>query len=326
MTATTSCMEQLEAKERKGQTSVKHQVPLVLLAVARLSFGTFTASAHPSSGIVVDQQGNVFFSDLDRGVLKIDVNGKVTTAFSKEGGHWLALDSNGSFSNVDFERSPHWPRWFKRRTPAGVRPALISDGGSPLVVAPDGNLYYACNDDRMIPGGLLIARLTPRGKETLLSPAFRHTSDELGGIKGLAVGPDGSLYASYPSAVVKFALDGKVTTLLNPVVVPDCDKDPSSSGDAPSLRGLAVDAHGTVFVAATGCRCVIKITRDGHVETAIKAHAPWSPTGVALRSKDIFILEYNVINDAAHKYVPRVRRLEPDGSVTTLTAFAPEGK
>src|SRR5438477_8482008 len=305
---------------------MKAHVPVVLLAVAGLSFGTFTTSSHPSSGIVVDQQGNVFFSDLDRGVLEIDANGKVTTIFPKEGGHWLALDSRGSFSNVDFERSPHWPRWFKRRTATGVRPALISDGGSPPVVAPDGNLYYVCNDDRMIPGRLLIARMTPDGRETLLSSAFRHTSDELGGIKGLAVGPDASLYASYPKAVLKFALDGKVTTLLNPVVVADCDKDPSSSGDAPSLRGLAVDGRGTVYVAATGCRCVIKITPDGHVETTIKAQAPWSPTGVALGGDDIFILEYNVINDAAHKYVPRVRRLGHDGRVTTLTAFAPEGR
>src|SRR5437588_477355 len=141
-------------------------------ALAWLSLATFTASAHPSSGIVVDQQGDVFFSDLDRGVLKIDAQGKVTTIFSKEGGHWLAL----------------------------------------------------------------------------------------GGNKGLAVGPKGSLYASYPSAVLKFGLDGKVTTLLNPVVVADCDKDPTSSDSGPSLRGLAVDARGTVYVAATGCRRVIKIT------------------------------------------------------------------
>jgi len=259
-------------------------------------------------------------------VLKIDATGKVTTIFPREGGHWLALDSTGSFSKVDFEKSPHWPRWFKRRTAAGVRPALISDGGSPLVVAPDGDLYYVCNDEQMIPGGLLIARLTPDGKETLLNAAFRHTSDELGGIKGLAVGPDGSLYASYPKAVLKVALDGKVTTLLNPVVVADCDKDPSSSGDAPSLRGLAVDARGTVYVAATGCRCVIKLTPDGNVETIMMAQAPWSPTGVASRADDLFILEYNVIDDAAHNYVPRVRRRGHDGRISTMATFAPEGR
>jgi sugar lactone lactonase YvrE len=303
---------------------MKAHIPIVLLAATGLSFGTFTASAHPSSGIVVDPQGNVFFSDIDRGVLKIDTHGKVTTIFPKEGGHWLALDSNGSFSKMDFEKSPHYPRWFKHRTAVGARPALLSDGGSPLLVAPDGNLYYVCNDDQMIPGGLIIARLTPDGKETLVNSAFRHTSDQMGGIKGLALGPDGSLYASYPKAVLKFALDGKVTTNMNPVIVTDCDKEPSSTDAAPSLRGLAVDARGTVYVAATGCRCVLKITQDGHVQTAIKAEAPWSPTGVALHRDDLFILEYNVIDDAAHKYVPRVRRLGHDGRVGTLATFAPE--
>jgi len=123
-------------------------------------------------------------------------------------------------------------------------------------------------------------------------------------IKGLAVGPDGSLYASFPKAILRFALDGKVTTLLNPVIVADCDKDPLSSQDIPFLRGLAVDARGAVYVAATGCRCVVKLMPDGHVETILKADAPWSPTGVALRGDDVFVLEYNVINDQAHKYLP----------------------
>ena len=98
--------------------SMRIHVLILLTAVVQASLTTFTASAHPGSGIVVDKQGNVFFSDLDRGVLKIDSRGKVTVVFS-EGGHWLALDAVGSFSKVDFEKSPHWPRWFKRRTPAG---------------------------------------------------------------------------------------------------------------------------------------------------------------------------------------------------------------
>ena len=279
--------------------------------------GVSTAWAHPSAGIVVDQQGRVIFGDIERGVLMVDAQGQVTTVFPREGGHWLALDVNGSFSKMDFEKSPHWPRWFKRRTATGVRPALITDGGSPLVVAGDGNLYYVVNEN-MIPGGLLIARLTPDGQETLLNPAFRRTSDELGGIKGLAIGPDGSLYASYPKAVLKFALDGGVTTFLNPVVVADCEK-VTWGGDG--LRGLAVDPGGTVYVAATGCRRVVKITPNGHLETVLKAEAPWSPTGVVVRGGEVFVLEYDVIDDQAHKYVPRIRRLGSDGKVAVLKTF-----
>lgn len=283
-----------------------------------------TVSAHPSAGIVVDARGNVFFSDLSRGLLKVDPRGKVTTV-SREGGHWLALDTEGSFSNVDFEKSAHWPRWFKRRTAAGVRPALITDGGSPLVVAPDGNLYYICNDERMVPGGRQIGRLTPDGKESLVSPALGRIAKEMGGIKGLALGPDGSFFISYPKAVLKVAPDGTYKTLLNPVVVTDCDKHPPSIQDAPALRGLAVDARGAVYVAATGCRCVIKITADGKVATVLKAESPWAPCGVAVRGEDLYVLEHINANSEEHEdWPPRVRRVGRDGKVTTLVSFAPE--
>ncbi len=303
---------------------MKPLASLALLVAAVSGLAMFTASGHPSSGIVVDRQGNVFFSDLSRGLLKVDPQGKVTTV-SKEGGHWLALDTAGSFSRVEFQKSSHWPRWFKRRSPDGERPALITDGGSPLVVASDGNLYYVCNDEQMIPGGLQLARLTPDGKESLLNPELRRISDEMGGIKGLAVGPDSSFFLSYPRAVLRVARDGTFTMLLNPVVAPDCDKHPPTIQDAPGLRGLVVDAHGAVYAAATGCRCVIKIASDTKVTTVLKAESPWAPCGVALHGDALYVLEHINPNSEDHEdWPPRVRMVEPDGKITTLVSFAPE--
>jgi hypothetical protein len=60
-------------------TAMKTRSSLVLLVTAVSSLAAFTASGHPSSGIVVDQKGNVFFSNMSHGVLKIDPQGKVTT-------------------------------------------------------------------------------------------------------------------------------------------------------------------------------------------------------------------------------------------------------
>src|SRR5262245_60870618 len=235
-----------------------HLRPLVLLLlILVISFVFVSLSfAHPSSVIVVDRQGQVYFSDLSRGLLKIDGRGKVTMVH-KEGGHWLALDQTGSFSRVFFEKSKHSPRWFKRRTPFNVKPTLIGDAGSPLVVGKDGNLYFACDDERMIPGGLQIGRLSPNGKETLLNPSLRQISEELGWIKGLAIGSDGSLYASYPKAVLKITMDGTITTLVNPVVVNDCELKVAAK-DSPWLRGLAVSSRGIVYVAARGWGSVLK--------------------------------------------------------------------
>ncbi len=293
--------------------------PIALLPLVLTICAVFVglSLAHPSSGIVVDQKGQVFFSDLSRGLLRVDARGNVTTVH-KEGGHWLALDKTGSFSRVDFEKSKHWPRWFKRRTPANVRPSLIADGGSPLVVGQDGNIYFVCDDERMIPGGLQIGRLSPDGKETLLNPSLRQISEKLGGIKGLASGPDNSLYATYAKAVLKITMDGWFTTLVNPVVVNDCDLNVPSN-ESPWLRGLAVDSRGIVYVAASGCGRVIKIMPDGNVTTVLKAENPWAPSGVAIHNDDVYVLEHINPNSEAHEdWPPRVRKLGRDGKITIL--------
>jgi len=279
--------------------------------------------AHPSSGIVVTDKGEIIFGDLSRGLLKIDAAGKLSTV-ATEGGHWLALDEKGSFSRVDFQQSSHWPRWFKRRTAIGVRPAIIGDGGSPLVVGRDGNIYFVCDDERFVPAGLQIGRLTPDGKETLLNPDLRKISQELGGIKGLAQGPDGSLYATYPKAILKISLDGKFTTVANPVVVTNCEANVSTN-ELPFLRALALDSRGIIYVAASGCGCVIKVGSDGKPTTVLKAEKPWAPAGLTVHDDELYVLEHINGNSEAHEdWPPRVRKLGRDGKITTIVTFSNE--
>src|SRR5687767_13227414 len=78
--------------------------------------------AHPSSGIVVNGAGEVFFVHSTRGVAKLDRGGELTYVHQSTGGHWLALDSKGSFARTQ-------PRFFRRITPDGVVPAVIFADG-----------------------------------------------------------------------------------------------------------------------------------------------------------------------------------------------------
>jgi hypothetical protein len=115
--------------------------------------------------------------------------------------------------------------------------------------------------------------------------------------------------------------DGTFAVLANPVEVKDCDH------DAPTcfLRGLDADSHGNVYAAACGCRCVVKITADGKVETVLRAEKPWSPTGVAVRADDVYVLEYTNANGAlADGWLPRVRKFGRNGKVTTLATISKE--
>jgi hypothetical protein len=299
---------------------VKSVVKTLLVAAAHFSLAILTASAHPGSGIVVDQPGNVYFTHTGRGIGKIDPQGRLTYIHESRGGHWMCLDSAGSFSRAQ-------PRYFKRITPDGVKPALIfADGGSPIAVPRDGNLYYASNDERMTPGGLQVTRQSPAGEITIFPPDGKTNTEELG-ITGLAAGPDGALYIASPSAVSKLKMDGTFITLAHPIELKDCDVDyPDGNplSPLPSLRGLAVDDDGTVFAAGVGCHAVVKISPAGKVETVLKSERPWSPTGVAVHRREIYILEYTNANGGSESgWLPRVRKMGRDGKVTTLVTVKP---
>src|SRR5262249_9162349 len=141
------------------------------------------------------------------------------------------------------------------------------------------------NDEKMTPGGLQVTRQSPSGQISIFPPDGKKTTEKLG-ITGLTAGPDGSLYIASPSAISKLKPDGTFTILANPIELKDCDvdyPDHNPLSPLPSLRGLAVDEHGTVFAAAVGCHAVAKISPDGKkVETILKVERPWSPTGVGL--------------------------------------------
>jgi hypothetical protein len=144
---------------------------------------------------------------------------------------------------------------------------------------------------------ILDSKDCPIGKE-VWAPNGKETTAKLG-ITGLAPGADGSLYIAQPNAILKLKMDGTFTTIASSVDLKDCDADfPDNNPDAhlPYLRGLAVEEDGTVFAAGAGCHALAKISPGGKVETVLKAERPWSPTGVAVHRRDVYILEYTNAN------------------------------
>ena len=119
--------------------------------------------------------------------------------------------------------------------------------------------------------------------------------------------------------------NGTFTTILDSISLPDCDvdyPDGNTNFALPALRGLAVDEHGNVFAAGTGCHRVVKITPTGKIQTVLISERPWSPTGVALHEGNLYVLEYaNATKGRDSGWLPRVRELGPDGTVTSLVTI-----
>jgi sugar lactone lactonase YvrE len=281
---------------------------LFFLSACLLSLQTLIA--HPGSGIVVDAYGQVYFTDTGKGVWKIELSGKLTFLPSSRF-HWMAIDHAGRFA----ASAKEFGQYFERVT-AQSKPVLILCSDFPNVIGKDGNMYYA--DTR--PGTTSIIRRTPDGQETVLAKdkIFQF-------ISGITVGNDGSLYFTEASnaganTVRRITMKGKISIIATysakPAANLPLETEPSY------CRGLAIDPTGTIYVAATGSRSVIKISPQGKVTTILQVNAPWTPTGIAVFNGSVYVLEWHDVSrenlEVRTAYIPRVRKIAADGTVSTI--------
>jgi hypothetical protein len=184
--------------------------------------------------------------------------------------------------------------------------------------------FTIAGGEQLTPGGLQVARNSPQGEISGFAPGLKRVSESRG-ITGMAADIDGDLYVASPNAVFKVRSDGTFSTLVDPIRLEGCIvdyPDNNTNNPLPFLRGLGADKEGTVFAAGTACHCVVKITPAGKVESLLKAERPWSPTGIAVHDGDVYVLEYtHATEGSAMGWLPRVRKIARDGTVTTLISI-----
>src|SRR6266487_422983 len=274
-----------------------------------------SATAHPGSGIVIDEYGQIYFTDTGKGVWKIDTDGKLTYLPASKF-HWMTIDAAGQFAG-----SPkNFGEYFERATPQNKKPALIMCSDFPLVVGKDGNIYYA--DTR--PGSAKIIRRTPGGKESVLA-----SNKIFEFISGIAVGPDGSLYITEANnananTIRKITMNGTMSIIAT--FVGKSGNDLPLETTPSYCRGLAVDSTGTIYVAATGSRSILKISPEGVISKTLQESNPWTATGVAIFHGEVYVLEWHDVTaenlEVRSAYIPRVRKIGFAGKITTIATVS----
>jgi hypothetical protein len=280
------------------------------LVGAALIFALLPATlfAHPGSGIVVDRLGQVYFVDTGSGLWKIDTRG-VLVKITAPRFHWLTLDAHDRFASA---RLPSGSTGDITRV--GSTPTLLLASDYPLAIGSDGNLYYPSR--RTGAASLDVLRVEPTGRNSILATVSVQY------LNGLAAASDGSLYYTENRAIRRVNSQGEVSTVVARVGLSSCARIPGNDPNDPLLRGLAVDSLGTVFVAASGCGSVLKVTPDGQVSIVLQLEAPWSPTAVALFHGEIYVLEYlhTAVEDRL-QWLPRVRRISADGKNVVIASI-----
>lgn len=293
-----------------------------------------SARANSIASIVVERNGDVYFSDYVRDkIWKVDGRGALTVALANRHSYHLVLDSGGAIYGENRPaRGGDVTIW--RLEPGGsaqevFRPArygrTASYRGTVFTIDRQGNLLYLrdCQVVRLGEDGGLTA-LTPHGcRET----AWSDPLIVYGHLHGsLAWGPDGALYFSDGRSIRRIGPDGSVTTL---------DGRPTSlfAGHQPdepryeSLMGLAVDDRGNVYAADKDSRSILRFHTDGRTDVVARLGMFWSPTALALSGSTIYVLvnlRFPTPGFLSGVFGnPTLQKLSADGRITTVSTVKP---
>ena len=286
-------------------------------------------SAHPAWGIAIDRNNQIYFSDIET-IWKIDNRGQLTVfrpGVSGRHTHEINLDSNDNLYGVDNSYDAASQRSISalwKMTPSGAFSYMLAPTSDPPKAMTHwqdraGNRYYAGQSGNT-EGQIFVLKRTPEGHVTTLAGDRRagdaYRQAVLYSLGGWAVGMDGTLYFTDNSNIRKVTADGRMTTLARNLAVETRAQSAMPDSRLTRLFGIAVDAQGDVFVADYGNRRVLKVTSDGRLSTVVRAEAPWSPTGIALKDGNLYILEFGFTPPS--RYAPRVRKLAADGKLTVI--------
>src|ERR1041385_8047228 len=168
---------------RSEGTTMKAETTIIITTLVTLAV-VGSALAHPGSGIAVDREGQVYFTQTNgKGTWKVSTSGELTV-ISDLRCHWLDIDLEGDFSRSNLKN-------FQRITPDGTRPTILLNGDFPFTVNRAGNIYSAL----WKPGRLEIERQAPDGRLSAMQ-LEGDTNAAIGGVTGMASGPDGSLFVT----------------------------------------------------------------------------------------------------------------------------------
>ena len=308
-----------------------HRRRLILFALLLLLASASAAQAHPAWGIVVDRSGQIIFSDLET-VWRLDAHGRLSVVRAGVAGrhvHDLALDEAGNLYGADISyRAPKWINAIWRISPTGEFTYLLApteDWPAWLSLRRDraGNTYFV-KQGADAGGDVLLLRRSPDGKQSMLAGGRAGFADGRGaqaqfrGIGSMTFAPDGALYLLDAGALRRVTLDGTVMTLARDLDKFRPEEKPAGEQMPGGFMGMCVDAQGNVFIADHANRRVLRVGRDGQVNTLLRTAAPWLPTGLATGpAGTVYLLEIGFTPPRTFSG-PRVRRVAPDGQSTVL--------
>lgn len=261
--------------------------------------------AHPGIGIVMDNEGNVFYTDLIH-VWKISPDGTRTIAVKNVHTHELYLDANGDLYGehewYEGEATDKWGNYVWCLSKDGVLEKVIPDvegflDNTTLIRDLTGNSYWAKKTGNLE----VLMKQTSDGRN------HQFTDHQFDDIRWMHYSKnDKNLYVVDHLTIKKITPSGTVEVISKELKE---DRTPFEGvADRHYIFGLWTDSKLNVYVALYGAGKVKKISSSGNITTVFSSQEGWSPCGGLIDKEGImWVMEFSKNN------VTRVRKIIPNG-------------
>lgn len=285
--------------------------------------------SHPAWGIVVDTNGQIYFSDLET-IYKIDSQGKLSIFRAGVSGrhvHDLSIDAGGNiygWENVYEPQTEKHLRAFWKMSPKGEYTEIVSLTENPPLGTSiwrdsDGNTYSVepWNNEKK---ETKIIKRTTDGKTSVFAGGKYGYLDgqkekaEFNVITDMAFGKDNTIYLTNDDKVRKIDRFGMVTTIYRNETTNQKQNNPEPFS---RLYGLDVDKENNVVAADFANNRLLKISSDGKISTFLKSEKDWSPIGVATFGDEVYVLEVRPYTASIHTG-NRVLKISSTGKSTVI--------
>jgi hypothetical protein len=263
-----------------------------ILLLSLLNIGNLILS-HPGIGIVKDNKGNIYYTDLQQ-VWKIDKSGNKTIIVPNVHTHELYMDSaNNLFGEhlwYNGERLNTWGHyvWCLKHDGSFVKikgpsPGFLEDYS--FVRDNEGNMYWAQH--------WKISRIF---KKTIAGSVVTLAEGKFKDIRWMHVTATGTLYFIDLNDLYKIDKKGKLT-----LVAKSLEERSEGSTDRSlkhNIFGIWTDKTNNIYIAVLGGNVVKRITADGNVSTYLRTSGGWSPvSGLFDDGGNLWLMETNVLNE-----------------------------
>jgi streptogramin lyase len=270
---------------------------------------SINCSAHPPWGIVVDDAGNIYFTDIQHNGMgtfwKFTKDRKLVALRKDFHAHNVSLDRHGNLYSAHGEGN----HYMIRISPNGKIDTLVNTEnlnkffGGNATVSPNGQVYFGI--EKYI---WLYNRNGTRNKVN---------KEPLGWNQAVMVDENEHVYASDidkgNGQLTKFTPTGKTTVLADNLIT-KLDRPRDKHNDI--LLGMAKDSKGFVYICETAGNRIVKIGDNKQMETFYTSEKGWMPSALYFKNGTTYILEWGGIGKG-----PQVVTVSTNGAKKVIFNF-----